>query len=172
MVKHILNILALHTHVYVCISFCLTGNPAHLYRAQDKQKCIHVTLLYSDNSSGLNSADKIKSMSSVGATQITLTQDSKHHLLTLHLDSNGMESLWKVVCGSAVTGIHAGLLAVRLEGGVTVWLSSQNIKGEGADRQTAQSQEKSGTGEWMYFICVAGWDNVHWGSTCVNNNVL
>lgn len=171
---HILNTLALHTqvHVHVCISFCfLTGNPAHLYRAQDKQKCIHVTLLYSDNSSGLNSADKIKSMSSVGATQITLTQDSKHHLLTLHLDSNGMESLWKVVCGSAGSGIHAGLLALRLEGGVTVWLSSQNIKGDGADRQTAQSQERSGTGEWMNFVGLAGWD-MYWGSTCVDNNVV
>lgn len=132
-------------HAYI---YNLTGNKAHLYRAQDKQKRIHVTLLYSDNSSGLNSADKIKSMSSVGATQITLTQDSKHHLLTLHVDSNGMENLWKVVCGSTGSAIHAGLLAVQLEGGVTVWLSNQNSKGEGANREAAQNHEKAGTGEW------------------------
>ena len=131
------------------IFLSLTGNTALLYRAQDKQKCIHVTLLYSDNSSGLNSADKIKSMSTVGATQITLTQDGKHHLLALHVDSSGMESLWKVVCGSTGSSVHAGLLAVRLEGGVTVWLSSsgsgsQNNKGES---QSAVKQERSSTGE-------------------------
>ena len=134
----------------------LTGNTAHLYRAQDKQKCVHVTLLYSDNGSGLNSADKIKSMSSVGATQITLTQDGKHHLLTLHVDSGGMDNLWKVICGSAGSpAIHSGLLAVRMEGGVTVWLSgsgssgtsSQNNKAEGAHLQQTK-QEKSSSGEW------------------------
>ena len=136
----------------------LTGNTAHLYRAQDKQKCVHVTLLYSDNGSGLNSADKIKSMSSVGATQITLTQDGKHHLLTLHVDSGGMDNLWKVICGSAGSpAIHSGLLAVRMEGGVTVWLSgsgssstsSQNNKTEGAHLQQTK-QEKSSSGEWGF----------------------
>ena len=136
--------------------FSTLGNTAHLYRAQDKQKCVHVTLLYSDNGSGLNSADKIKSMSSVGATQITLTQDGKHHLLALHVDSDGMENLWKVICGSAGSAaIHSGLLAVRMEGGVTVWLSgsgssstsSQNNRTEGTHPQQL-NQEKSGTGEW------------------------
>ena len=134
--------------------FILTGNTTHLYRAQDKQKCVHVTLLYSDNGSGLNSADKIKSMSNVGATQITLTQDGKHHLLALHVDSSGMENLWKVICGSAGSAaIHSGLLAVRMEGGVTVWLSgngstsSQMNKVDGTQQQQTK-QEKSGTGEW------------------------
>ena len=135
------------------------GNKTHLYRAQDKQKCIHVTLLYSDNGSGLNSADKIKSMSSVGATQITLTQDGKHHLLALHVDVAGLESLWKVVSGdgSGSAAIQAGLLAARLEGGVTMWLSNSGSSGSlkqggetAASSQPQQSkQEKSGnSGEW------------------------
>ena len=114
-----------------------------------------MTLLYSDNGSGLNSADKIKSMSSVGATQITLTQDGKHHLLGLHTDGAGMESLWRVVCGtgSGSAAIQAGLLAVRLEGGVTMWLSSTGGGGGGGgasgkvgegNHQSSHKQERSG----------------------------
>lgn len=133
----------------------LAGNTAHLYPAQDKQKCIHISLLYSDNGSGLNAADKIKSMTSVGATQITLTQDGKYHQLALYVDSAGMESLWKVVWGgSGLAAIHVGLLAVRLEGGVTMWLSGNSSsgtgggsKGEGVPTQqqlAAMKQEKSG----------------------------
>ena len=118
-----------------------------------------MTLLYSDNGSGLNSADKIKSMASVGATQITLTQDNKHHLLALHVDCSGLESLWRVVCGSAGSAIHTGLLALRLQGGVTVWLSSGSSSSSGgggggggstkvdSHTQTTVKQEKSGTGE-------------------------
>ena len=126
---------------------CTIGNTAHLYRAQDKQKCIHVTLLYSDNGSGLHAADKIKSMSSVGATQITLSQDSKHHLLGLHTDTEGVESLWKVVCGtgSASAAIQTGLLAVRLEGGVTMWLSPTAGGGSSKAGETPLKQERTGS---------------------------
>ena len=137
------------------------GNTAHLYRAQDKQKCIHVTLLYSDNGSGLNAADKIKSTPGVGATQITITQDGKHHLLGLHTDSPGVENLWRLVCGtgSASAAVQTGLLAVRLEGGVTMWLSPTGggggtVTNKTAENNTQQSSLKqdrsSGSGECRF----------------------
>ena len=89
----------------------------------------------------------------MGATQITLTQDSKYHQLSLHVDSGGMDNLWKVVCGSTgSSAIHMGLLAVRLEGGVTMWLSGgggspQSCKGESIhSHQPGLKPEKNG--EW------------------------
>lgn len=104
-----------------------------------------MTLLYSNNTSGLNSADKIKSMSYVGATQIALTQDDKHHLLTLQVDCRGMESLWKVVFASAQSAIHAGLLGVRLEGGVTVWLAGRE-EGGAQERSAGEGRNERGRG--------------------------
>ena len=55
--------------------------------------------------------------------------------------------------GSDSAGIHVGLLAVRLEGGVTMWLSGNNSSGSGSvskteaahsQQQTPLKQEKSG----------------------------
>ena len=81
----------------------------------------------------------------MGATQITLTQDGKHHLLGLHTDSSGMENLWKVVCGtgSASAAIQTGLLAVRLEGGVTMWLSSTGGGGGTGSNKAGEATQQS-----------------------------
>lgn len=97
-------------------------------------------------------------MSSVGATQITLAQDGKYHQLALYVDSAGMESLWKVVWGgTGSAAIHVGLLAVRLEGGVTMWLSGNNCssgssgsagKTDGAHSQQAAAVKQERSGEW------------------------
>lgn len=73
-----------------------------------------------------------------------------------------MENLWKLVCGtgSASAAVQSGLLAVRLEGGITMWLSPSGGGGGGtatnktAENNTQQSSLKqdrsSGSGECCF----------------------
>ena len=84
---------------------------------------LSATLLYADKKSCLEAAEKVKTISSVNVHQLTMRHEMSHELV-LYLDREGLKSLWNVVFshGDRSSGLHAGLLGVKMISNLTVWL--------------------------------------------------
>lgn len=84
---------------------------------------LSTTLLYADKKSCLEAAEKVKTISSINVHQLTMRHEMSHELV-LYLDREGLKSLWNVVFshGDRSSGLHAGLLGVKMSSNFTVWL--------------------------------------------------
>lgn len=83
-----------------------------------------MTLLYTDRSTCLEAADRIKNLGTVNATHVQLTQEQFHHL-SMFMGRNGLQNLWKVLFSESSKLLHSGLVGVSLGSSVAVWVKGR-----------------------------------------------
>ena len=124
-----------------------------------------VTLLYTNKSSCLDSAERVKVTSAINVHQLTIHHERLYHRLLLYLDRSGVVELWKLVFHSPLPpsqpGLHTGLLGVVLDNAVTVWMdgvpSLMEEQQEVQQVHTYQQQQVSNTTscvETILGVCV------------------
>ena len=109
----------------LALGFTLTYAHTHIPGTPlDNYTSTELALLYSDNSSCLEAADKIKNLGTINASQLKLTQD-QFHQLSMKIEQQGLRNLWMVLFSEGSNLLHPGLVGISIAGTI-IWLRGRN----------------------------------------------
>lgn len=86
----------------------------------DPSAPIDVVLLYLEQSSCMEAADRVKNLPTVKASGLKITQDSVHRL-SMKVNRNSLQNLWALIFTEG-NHLQPGLVGVSIDQSLTVWL--------------------------------------------------
>ncbi len=116
----------LHVYMSMYVNITHPSLPGMSSLTLDPLAPIDVVLLYREQTTCMEAADKVKNLPTVKASNLKITQDTVHRL-SMNVDRAALRSLWTLVLAEG-SQLQPGLVGVSIDWSLTVWLT-RGMKG-------------------------------------------